>query len=51
MTLHFFIHIQSVHTWGVALKPQWHSNDLDKGIIKVVMTSSSDDPELFQPIN
>jgi type I restriction enzyme R subunit len=33
----------------IALKPQWHSNDLDKGIIKVVMTSSSDDPELFQP--
>ncbi len=33
----------------IALKPQWHNDDLDKGIIKVVMTSSSDDPELFQP--
>ncbi len=33
----------------VALKPEWHSDDLDKGTIKVVMTSSSDDPELFQP--
>jgi len=32
-----------------ALKPQWHNDDLDKGTIKVVMTSSSDDPELFQP--
>jgi type I restriction enzyme R subunit len=33
----------------VALKPEWHSDDLEKGTIKVVMTSSSDDPELFQP--
>ena len=33
----------------IALRPQWHSDDLDKGTIKVVMTSSSDDPELFQP--
>ena len=33
----------------VALKPEWHSDDLDKGMIKVIMTSSSDDPELFQP--
>ncbi len=33
----------------VALKPEWHSDDLDKGTIKVVMTSSTDDPELFQP--
>lgn len=32
----------------IALRPHWHNNDLDKGIIKVVMTSSSDDPELFQ---
>ena len=31
----------------VALKPEWHSDDLDKGIIKVVMTSSaSDGPEI-----
>ena len=33
----------------VALKPEWHSDDINKGTIKVVMTSSSDDPELFQP--
>ncbi|GFO75920.1 type I restriction enzyme, R subunit [Bathymodiolus platifrons methanotrophic gill symbiont] len=31
------------------LKPEWHHDDLDKGAIKVVMTSSSDDPESFQP--
>jgi len=33
----------------VALRPDWHHTDFDKGVIKVVMTSSSDDPELFQP--
>ena len=33
----------------VALKPEWHNDDLDKGAIKVIMTSTSDDPELFQP--
>ena len=33
----------------IALRPDWHHVDLDKGVIKVVMTSSSDDPELFQP--
>ncbi len=31
----------------IALKPEWHSDDLNKGVIKVVMTaSSSDGPEL-----
>jgi type I restriction enzyme R subunit len=31
----------------VSLKPDWHSKDLDKGIIKVVMTAaSSDGPDL-----
>src|SRR5690625_7279385 len=25
------------------LKPEWHSDDLDKGVIKVVMTSASSD--------
>lgn len=30
------------------LRPDWHHNDLDKGNIKIVMTSSSDDPESFQ---
>ncbi len=33
----------------IALRPEWHHDDLDKGMIKVVMTSSSDDPESFQP--
>ncbi|MCP3926748.1 MAG: type I restriction endonuclease subunit R [Desulfobacterales bacterium] len=33
----------------IALKPEWHNDDLDKGMIKVIMTSSSDDPVLFQP--
>lgn len=27
----------------IKLKPEWHSADLDKGVIKVVMTSSSSD--------
>jgi type I restriction enzyme R subunit len=27
----------------IKLKPEWHSDDLDKGVIKVVMTSSSSD--------
>jgi type I restriction enzyme R subunit len=31
----------------ITLKPDWHSDDLDKGVIKVVMTSaSSDGPEI-----
>ncbi|MCJ1662985.1 type I restriction endonuclease subunit R [Staphylococcus sp. NRL 18/288] len=29
-------------------KPEWHSDDDDKGVIKVVMTGSSSDPERFQ---
>jgi len=33
----------------IELKPEWHSDDLAKGSIKVVMTSSSDDPAKFQP--
>ncbi|MDO6490174.1 MULTISPECIES: type I restriction endonuclease subunit R [unclassified Cellulophaga] len=33
----------------ISLRPDWHNDDLDKGIIKVIMTSTSDDPELFQP--
>jgi type I restriction enzyme R subunit len=33
----------------VALRPEWHSDDLKKGTIKVVMTSaSSDGPEIAQ---
>jgi type I restriction enzyme, R subunit len=31
----------------IKLKPEWHSEDLDKGVIKVVMTAaSSDGPEM-----
>lgn len=33
----------------VALRPEWHSDDLDKGKIKVVMTGSAADPADFQP--
>ncbi|MBL0402321.1 MULTISPECIES: type I restriction enzyme endonuclease domain-containing protein, partial [unclassified Staphylococcus] len=32
----------------VRLKPEWHSDDDDKGVIKVVMTGSSSDPQNFQ---
>lgn len=35
----------------IKLNPDWHNDDLNKGVIKVVMTSSSDDPENFQPHN
>lgn len=30
------------------LRPEWHSDDLDKGVIKVVMTSSSSDGAAIQ---
>jgi len=33
----------------IALRPAWHSPDLDKGKIKVVMTASSSDPKEYQP--
>ncbi|MGV8815368.1 MAG: HsdR family type I site-specific deoxyribonuclease [Gelidibacter sp.] len=33
----------------VALRPEWHNDDLAQGTIKVVMTSSSDDLPIFQP--
>ena len=33
----------------INLRSNWHHDDLMKGSIKVVMTSSSDDPESFQP--
>lgn len=33
----------------VKLRPEWHSDDLDKGKIKVVMTGSAADPANFQP--
>jgi len=31
------------------LKPEWHDEDDKKGIIKVIMTGSTDDPPEFQP--
>jgi type I restriction enzyme R subunit len=33
----------------VELRPEWHSDDIDKGVIKVVMTGSSSDPKEWQP--
>ena len=32
----------------IRLKPEWHSDDDDKGAVKVVMTGSSSDPASFQ---
>lgn len=32
----------------IMLRPEWHSDDLDKGVIKVVMTSSSSDGAAIQ---
>ncbi|HGO3709496.1 TPA: type I restriction endonuclease subunit R [Staphylococcus aureus] len=32
----------------IRLKPEWHSDDDNKGVIKVVMTGSSSDPQNFQ---
>lgn len=32
----------------IKLKPEWHSDDLDKGVIKVIMTSTSDDGSKMQ---
>ncbi len=33
----------------VAIRPEWHSADINKGAIKVVMTGSAADIELLQP--
>lgn len=33
----------------VKLRPEWHSDDINAGAIKVIMTSSSSDPAHFQP--
>lgn len=33
----------------IKLRPDWHSDDDDKGVIKVIMTGSSADIESFQP--
>ena len=32
----------------IKIRPEWHHNDLDKGIIKVIMTSTSDDDAILQ---
>jgi type I restriction enzyme, R subunit len=32
-----------------SLRPEWHSQKKEEWVIKVVITSSSDDPESFQP--
>jgi len=37
-----------LYTQIIKLRPDWHSDDLEKGSIKLIMTSSSDDPESFQ---
>lgn len=33
----------------IELKPEWHSDNDDEGVVKVVMTGSASDPENFQP--
>jgi type I restriction enzyme R subunit len=33
----------------VALRPQWHSDDDQAGVVKVVMTGSASDPQDWQP--
>ncbi len=39
----------NLYTEIVKLRPEWHDQDLTKGFLKIVMTSSTDDPEDFQP--
>jgi type I restriction enzyme R subunit len=33
----------------VALRPDWHSDDDNAGLVKIVMTGSASDPETWQP--
>ena len=33
----------------VALRPEWHDDDPEKGVVKVVMTGSASDKQLLQP--
>jgi type I restriction enzyme R subunit len=33
----------------VALRPHWHSDDDNAGLVKIVMTGSASDPEAWQP--
>jgi len=35
----------------IKFRPDWHDNDKKKGVIKIIMTSSSDDPENWQSHN
>ena len=41
----------SVHLYNaiIALRPQWHDDDPEKGVIKVVMTGSASDKPLLRP--
>jgi type I restriction enzyme R subunit len=40
-----------VHLYNeiIALRPKWHNEDPEKGVIKIVMTGSASDKELLQP--
>ncbi len=33
----------------IEYRPEWHSDEIDRGVIKVIMTSSASDPPEFQP--
>lgn len=33
----------------IKLRPKWHNNDEEKGLLKVVMTGSASDPQGYQP--
>src|SRR5690606_23300499 len=33
----------------IAARPDWHADGDDQGAVKVVMTGSASDPEVFQP--
>ena len=38
-----------LYTKITSIRPEWHSDELDKGKIKIVMTGSATDPVNFQP--
>ncbi|MFZ1285447.1 MAG: type I restriction endonuclease subunit R [Candidatus Phosphoribacter sp.] len=38
-----------LYTAIVALRPDWHSDDDDDGVVKVVITGNATDPPTFQP--
>ena len=33
----------------IALRPQWHSDDINGGVIKIIMTGNAGDPAEYQP--